>query len=505
MSNLLSGILAIIIALTSMCGGLANSNVEKAMIIDAGITFDGDATTLLSGFMQTGGEDQTEQINATIDGIKELLKAITLRFQADKTVGQMAVLINGEPASSLTVKANDAGDGWNVISTLFPSSMLTVTQATIDQMQNSFMKTGSQSSSSLDLDELKQLDVQALTQLASEAFSEVAAGFTGSAGEPETGSWEIDGVVYTTKVPYNITTKEAGLLILNAVKKVMSEETLSALLTKINPSFSVASLDEAIQQLQDGDESTMQPLAIAAYTNEDGNNCMEITLGTEEEGLDFILAQAATITKVSLKGLGLDSAITVDNENKTVNFNVTIASGDKTVVVSGTLAAVSDSEFSIAFSVTTAEDNMPKSAISANLSLAMSEGRFDVNGNLSFNYIPVTIKGFVTTAEDRTDLELALSIPMSADAPPTLTIKGSMTYGDAPAFDADGLNVVPFEAQESGEILGAEIQESISSLLENLKNQFPIIEALMSSMGGSTEGPVVVEEDVPVEDGVPVE
>ena len=80
-----------------------------------------------------------------------------------------------------------------------------------------------------------------------------------------------------------------------------------------------------------------------------------------------------------------------------------------------------------------------------------------------------------------------------------------MTYGDAPAFDADGLNVVPFEAQESGEILGAEIQESISSLLENLKNQFPIIEALMSSMGGSTEGPVVVEEDVPVEDGVPVE
>ena len=498
MNNLLSGILAIIIALTSMCGGLANSNVEKAMIIDAGITFDGDATTLLSGMMQTGGEDQTEQINATIDGIKELLKAITLRFQADKTTGQMAVLINGEPASSLTVKANDAGDGWNVISTLFPSSMLTVTQATIDQMQNSFMKTGSQSSS-LDLDMLKQLDVQALTQVVSEAFGEVAAGFTGSAGEPETGSWEIDGVVYTTKVPYNITTKEAGLLILNAVKKVMSEETLSALLTKINPSFSVASLDEAIQQLQDGDESTMQPLAIAAYANEDGNNCMEITLGTEEEGLDFILAQAASITKVSLKGLGLDSAITIDGENKTVNFNVTIASGDKTVVVSGTLAAVSDSEFSIAFSITTAKDNTPKSAISANLSLAMSEGRFDVNGNLSFNYIPVTIKGFVTTAEDRTDLELALSIPMSADAPPTLTIKGSMTYGDAPAFDADGLNIVPFEAQESGEILGAEIQESIGALLENLRTQFPIIEALMSSMGGSTEGPVVVEDAVPAE------
>ena len=47
MTNLFSGILAIIIALTSMCGGLAGSNLEKAVNLEGGITLDGELSTLI--------------------------------------------------------------------------------------------------------------------------------------------------------------------------------------------------------------------------------------------------------------------------------------------------------------------------------------------------------------------------------------------------------------------------------------------------------------------------
>ena len=71
-----------------------------------------------------------------------------------------------------------------------------------------------------------------------------------------------------------------------------------------------------------------------------------------------------------------------------------------------------------------------------------------------------------------------------------------MTYVDTPAFNAEGLNVVPFDAlqqEETGSAFAAELQGSLMSLLENLKAQFPIIEALMQ---GADQQTVVVEEAV---------
>ena len=491
MTNLFSGILAIIIALTSMCGGLAGSNLEKAVNIEGGITLDGELSTLIAGFTGMQDEEQLAQINATVDGIKDLLKAITVRFTADKTTGQMATLVNGEPAATFTVQANEAGDGWNVISSLFPTTMLSVPQATIDQASSSVS-----TSFSFDMDALKELDMQAVSQTVTAAVGELVATLQASVGEPETGSWEISGVEYTTKIPFNITSKEVGVLVLSTVKKIVSDESLAAFLAKNLPGFSTEGLDSTLENLQNKDESEITPLNAGTYSNEAGDTCLSIVFGTEEQTVaQLIAATTGSVVNVTLSAAGmLDAAIVIDNEARKYSVNMTATMNGQAISVNGAFTVLSENQFSVEASVLAGQ-----TAIGLNLTVTKGEGRTDFEGNLSVSMIPIMLKGYVASSEEGGELELTLAIPLSQDGYPTVTIKGAMTYVDTPAFNAEGLNVVPFDAlqqEETGSAFAAELQGSLMSLLENLKAQFPIIEALMQ---GAAQQTVVVEEAVPAE------
>ena len=491
MTNLFSGILAIIIALTSMCGGLAGSNLEKAVNIEAGITLDGDLGTLVAGFSGVQDEEQLAQINATVDGIKDLLKAIGLSFTADKTTGQMAVLVNGDPAATFTVQANEAGDGWNAISTLFPTTMLSVPQATLDQVSSSMT-----SSFSFDMDALKELDMQAVSQTVTAAVGELIATLQASVGEPETGSWEISGVEYTTKIPFNMTSKELGVLLLGTVKKIVSDETLAAFLAKSIPSFSTEGLDATLENLQNKDEAEITPLTAGMYSNEAGDTCISAVFGTEEQTVaQFIAATTGSVVNVTLNAAGMvDAAIVIDNEAKKYSLNMTASMNGQAISVNGAFTVLSENQFSVEASVLAGQ-----TAIGLNLTVTKGEGRTDFEGNLSVSMIPIMLKGYVASSEEGGELELTLAVPLSQDAYPTVTIKGVMTYVDTPAFNAEGLNVVSFDAlqqEETGAAFAAEIQEGLGSLLGSLAAQFPIIGALMQ---GGAQQTVVVEEAAPAE------
>ena len=84
MSSILSGILAVIIALTSMCGGMGSAGVEKAVIVDAAAYVDGDLSPLLQG-IAGGDEESLSEIVSTVKEISDLLKALSLRFSADQS------------------------------------------------------------------------------------------------------------------------------------------------------------------------------------------------------------------------------------------------------------------------------------------------------------------------------------------------------------------------------------------------------------------------------------
>lgn len=489
MSNLLSGILAIIIALTSMCGGLSGASLEKAVILDAAISVDGDVSPLMALFGQ-GNEEQAAQMSAVFSGIFDLLKALSVRFTADKTTGRMDVLVNGESVADASVKANDAGDGWVAVSSLFPSTALTVTQDTIKQMQGSVVPVKVPGSSSFDMDILKELDMQSVMESVTEAVGGLMQTLQESVGEAEAGSFEINGVEYTVKIPVNLTTKQLGVALITAAQKVLSNESLAAFLAKNAPQFSAEKLDETLANIQNQDESQMTPMDIAQYANENGDSCFTIRIGAEEQALNILAAMAGGVINISVNGMGADIAVVVDPAAKSLSVSGTFASGEQTAALNLQVTSVSETEKNFAFSLTAA-----RAAIGLNLTVIKGENRYDFSGNLSISMIPIAVSGFVAASEGSADVELTLSIPLSQETPPTVTLRGSMSQGEVPAVVTEGLNTVAFESmqQEEGEALNAEIMQSIGTLMQSLQTQFPIIQMLMMQQAQ----PVVVEEAAP--------
>ena len=124
MTSILSVVLAIMMALTGMCGTAAKDG--QPVSVEAGLVLDGDLSILMAG-----SGDQAEQMAPAMEALKSLLNALSIRFAADSSTAQMDILLNGTSAASLSAKAEE--DGWAVVSSLFPTSMLTVKNETLAQ------------------------------------------------------------------------------------------------------------------------------------------------------------------------------------------------------------------------------------------------------------------------------------------------------------------------------------------------------------------------------------
>ena len=222
MSSILSVVLAIIMALTGMCGSVAKEG--KPVTVEAGIILDGDLSVLMAG----GGEET----GSAMDSVKSLLNALSVRFGADTSIAQMEILLNGTSAASLAAMAQDGE--WSVVSNLFPSTVLTVKDETLQQLT-------SMSGPDLDPEAIAEAVKAPLEQLVSEIRA--------TAGEPETGSWTVGGVEYTTKVTYSITTKEALEKILTAVQTILNDERISGIVSMLGDQFDPSQIEESLASI----------------------------------------------------------------------------------------------------------------------------------------------------------------------------------------------------------------------------------------------------------------
>ena len=103
--NFLSGILAIIIALTSLSGGLVTGGADRPFTVEFGIEqLEGDPASL-------GVAGQSE---ATTSAVMKLLGLISFRLSANGTAARMDVKLNGDPAASFAVQKQDGG--WAAVS-----------------------------------------------------------------------------------------------------------------------------------------------------------------------------------------------------------------------------------------------------------------------------------------------------------------------------------------------------------------------------------------------------
>ena len=136
MSSIVSILLALALAFTSMGG--VTANIEDTVSFDAKISLDVEAIMALSG--QTAQEGLTEAAQKQLEEQKEIVKVIgdiisslTLRGVASKDTAEAVILAGDSVALSIGMKKDDTGV--KAASSLLPNNVIFISNELIQMMQ----------------------------------------------------------------------------------------------------------------------------------------------------------------------------------------------------------------------------------------------------------------------------------------------------------------------------------------------------------------------------------
>ena len=117
--SILSAILALIMMLTGVSGILNGSKVEQPVSFEVGFELDGDIAPLVP--------DRNVDV---VSLLPKLANTLSLRISADASVARMEILWDGSSLAHLAAKSTK--EGWEAVSTLFPTSLLTWNKETLN-------------------------------------------------------------------------------------------------------------------------------------------------------------------------------------------------------------------------------------------------------------------------------------------------------------------------------------------------------------------------------------
>ncbi len=326
MNQIFSVVLAIVMALTGLVGNLSANNVAQPVSAEISITkLEGDLSSMIS---TSGSVQMTPEI---LEVITKLLSALSLKISSDTTVGRLDVSANGLPVANLAVKHREGG--WDVVSSLFAKSLLTVEDSTMSMFSAT-------SDSGISLSTFSSVDPAALAAVPA-AIESVIAGFAEKEGEPETGTFTVAEKEYTTKIPVNVTTKEAGILVLTAVRDLLNDETFAPLAAQLGNDFNAESIENSLAELQEKDDADLAETAIAKYVNDAGDSAIEMLIKQDEQQVTLVYAQSGKKTDISIQALGIAEAyISIDQELQAIGAAISIAqNGQKVDLVLSSVTA----------------------------------------------------------------------------------------------------------------------------------------------------------------------
>lgn len=315
MNSLVSGILALVMMLTGLCGTMETRGMDHPVTVEVGIGMEGDISPLV-----TGDSDIPPA------ALQALINALTFRFSAEAAAARLEVLLNGSPVSFLAVKSQ--GDGsWAAVSDLFPSTMLTFDKAEAEKSfpDFAFPSVSVTSGSSMDLGQLKELlgpvDFSELEETVKSTFAEVENTLKARFADSESGSFVIGDREYTLKTKCGITLKELAEHVISALKKILSDKNTARVSSLLGEEFSPEALDEALKSIREADESELPALSVTKYSNETGDVCTEVLLEKDAQHMRFLSAVSGSATSFTADILMDESSrmnvtVLVDKENK---------------------------------------------------------------------------------------------------------------------------------------------------------------------------------------------
>ena len=284
-TNLISGIMAIVMMLTAVCGGLGQAKVEQPVTVEIGVGLDGEIPEgMISG--------TTPEMAA---GIVQLINVLSVAFSADASASALTIKLADNPVASLGVK--DSGETWQAVSDLFPGTVLTLTKEEADaltqQLLSSVVPAGTTTAQAGLTDLLAKFNVEALTPIIDAKTKELVAAFEEKVSEFEAGEYLVDEKTYTKKSVLNMTAKEAAALFITALKDILAEESVAALIASFGGVIDTKSLEETLTNIANTPDEEAPDLSVAKYLDDAGDSCVAVVVSKKDQ-MDVTVTVADT-------------------------------------------------------------------------------------------------------------------------------------------------------------------------------------------------------------------
>lgn len=337
-------LIALMIALMMAMAGMSFAGAEDAAAIPAAGSSSGSISMAVQLNEEavaaiTGGAD--ESAAKVVGAIVGLVNSLGITMTSDGKDAEMIVNVKDQPIVGVGVLQGE--DGKLLVSDLFPSFAFKLDQS----MMNGTMG-GSMPQISIDPEQMAGLAAP-VTKLIEALQAKI--------GEPETVEETFYDTVFTTKMPVNLTTKEALLMVLEAAKELVSQEGFASLLDQVknygmNFEISAEKIDAKIEEIKNKPDEDLPKLEMAYYSNEAGAVLAVVNLAKDEEtiGIAFGTLASGSVVEVNVPGKAY-FIMQSDNANGTAAMNLQFAPQEGMLVnIDGTFAG-SEEGFSAVFQV----------------------------------------------------------------------------------------------------------------------------------------------------------
>ncbi len=220
---------------------------------------------VISMLQQSGDLSDDALDEDTMNLVKSLAGNLALRLIIGKAEAQADLLLKDTAIGNIAMRTD--GDNITIVSDLLDSVALSLN---LKELQD-------EAAGALSADSLK-IDPQAVSVLVTGLLGKITAGFEAAYGEVETGSWDLEGAVFTSRKPINMTTKEFLILIMTSLKETLADPQLAEMMAALN--YDPASLDKEIESLQNTSDEDLPPFVAYRYTNDAGDVFTSIEMDT---------------------------------------------------------------------------------------------------------------------------------------------------------------------------------------------------------------------------------
>lgn len=224
----------------------------------------------------------TEEDQAAASGVLPLLNHLGFEVISAAEGTQVSLTLKDTPITTAVGTVNEEG-GLSLVSTLFPSYIISVDGATVASVT----------------DTAPVMDEDALEMALTMEMVKLLGAFYAQAGEPTTGEFSFEGGTFNTAHAFTMPVDEFFTNVINYLKSLMENAAFAPIFEALAAEGIDASLlDEALADIQDND-SEEEPLpvnvALFSYVNENGTTTDDKYFTIDLADEEFVMAAAGGV------------------------------------------------------------------------------------------------------------------------------------------------------------------------------------------------------------------